>query len=142
MNSKRIIISIVLFIVATIHFQLSGSHKCDEGSPPEFLSFIAGVVTATIPWLFTRWKWTRRIVIVVMLIACGAVSSILAHSYHGQYITGNPEFSSGRFWHTALSGQYPRDRYKTDEFKRNSIARMKALEIQESERSIQRRVTL
>ena len=33
---------------------------------------------------------------------------LLVSSYHSVEVTGNPELANGRYWHTSLTGMYPR----------------------------------
>jgi hypothetical protein len=48
----------------------------------------------------------------------------LTSSYHLDTVTGNPNYTSGRFWHTPLSGQYPRDRGKMKQYQQAQVAKM------------------
>lgn len=92
---------------------VSGMHKCAEGHAPSYLAFLFASIVASIPWLTGAHPWAIRALIVVVLSSGMTCANLLASSYHQNNITGNPDFASGRFWHTPFTGQYPRDHDKT-----------------------------
>lgn len=105
----KAIISVIMFIVAVFAFEAAGQHKCNEGNPPASLAYIMGMLAASLPWVLARWVWIVPIAFAMVVYAGTHTADALADSYHGEAVTGNPVFSSGRFWHTWISGQYPRD---------------------------------
>jgi hypothetical protein len=108
----------LLFGLTAAIISVFGSHRCDEGSAPLFIIVFAAVISAAAPWVFGSRPWRAR-GLIILIVCVGALSaSHLASSYHGDDITGNPSYSSGRFWHTGFTGQYPRDRSKTPRFRR------------------------
>ena len=109
-------ISVVLFIGAAYAFQFAGMHMCFEGSPPAVLEVLFGGLAASLPWLLGRWKWPVPVAFIAVFFTGTFLAGFLASSYHGEDVSGNPDFSSGQFWHTPISGQYPRDLEKTQAF--------------------------
>jgi hypothetical protein len=103
----RASISIVLFALSAYAFHYAGKHNCAQGNPPALLEYTAGGVAAALPWIFGRLPILATLSFTVVLFAGTATARYLAESYHGAEITGNPEFSNGRFWHTPFTGQYP-----------------------------------
>jgi hypothetical protein len=55
------------------------------------------------PWQRGLHPWTIRALIAVVFGSGISSSSYLASSYHQKDITGNPDYSSARFWHTPHS---------------------------------------
>ena len=105
----RAISSILLLPLTALAVSISGEHKCDEGSVPPFVALATAVLAAGVPWVLRSRPWMMRGAAALVVLCGGIVESGLANSYHRDAITGNPSFASGRFWHTALTGQYPRD---------------------------------
>ena len=111
----RIGASIQVFLAASCAVVCAGIHMCDEGGSPLFVTLTVGALAAVIPW-FRRWNvWVLRICMIALLMVGMRTASLLTNTYHGDAITGNPEFSSGRFWHTPFTGQYPRDQSRPRE---------------------------
>ena len=104
--------SMFAFLVAADAFTLVGSHLCNEGFPPLYLPFLFGIMAASLPWVPGRWRWAIPPALLVVILAGVYTSDALADSYHSPTVTGNPKSASGRFWHTPLTGQYPRDMNK------------------------------
>jgi hypothetical protein len=105
----RIAASVQVFLAAFFAVGCAGVHMCHEGGSPLFLNLAVGALASIVPW-FHKWNvWVLRACIIVVTIVGMHTARFLAHSYHGDTITGNPRFSSGRFWHTPFTGQYPRD---------------------------------
>jgi hypothetical protein len=109
-------VSVIAFIAAAYAFRFAGIHKCDEGSPPEILAFAVGGLAASLPWMLAQWRLAVPLAFVVVFFAGTFTARALAHSYHAPEVTGNPAFSSGRFWHSSVTGQLPRDPKKVAEF--------------------------
>jgi hypothetical protein len=109
-------ISVVAFIAAAFAFKFAGMHKCNEGNPPELLGNVVGVIAASLPWMLAQWRLAVPLAFVVVFFAGTYTARALAESYHAPAITGNPAFSSGRFWHSSVSGQLPRDPKKVEAF--------------------------
>jgi hypothetical protein len=105
-------VSMVAFCVAAYTFLCAGSHLCNEGLPPLYLLFLFGIMAASLPWVLGRWRLTIPPALVAVILAGVYTADVLADSYHSPTVTGNPKSSSGRFWHTPLTGQYPRDMKK------------------------------
>ena len=89
--------------------QGAGAHKCDEGTPPTLFLLLVVVPVAIIPWINWLNPWVMRGLISIAITFGLIWAGDLAHSYHGETITGNPAYSSGTFWHTPITGQYPRE---------------------------------
>jgi len=115
----RAVVSVVIFCCVAYPVQLAGMHECLEGRPPEVLEFVFAGLAASLPWCFGRWKWPIPLGFMILLFAGTYRARTLAHSYHGDHITGNPEFSSGSFWHTSITGQRPRDHEKVKQFRKS-----------------------
>lgn len=114
---ERAASSFAIFVFTTVVVGFSGMHMCDDGKLPSFVMFATGVVAGIFPWLYSAHPWLIR-GLIFLTITIGLVSSrILITSYHSDSITGNPKYSSGRFWHTSFTGQYPRDHKKMAELK-------------------------
>ena len=101
--------SVTLFTLTAFTMFMYGSHKCDEGGTPLCVVVVAGFLTAALPWGLRDHPWLLRVLVAAVIFVGATVASKLAHSYHRDDITGNPRYASGRFWHTPLTGQYPRD---------------------------------
>ena len=112
----RASISVITFTVTAYAFHFAGMHKCFEGNPPEFLEYAVGALAALLPWVFARWRSVVPLSFTIVFFAGTFTAGVLADSYHGPTVTGNPAFSSGRFWHSTLTGQLPRDPKKVEEF--------------------------
>ena len=108
----KAVVSLVIFVGVAYPFQFAGMHKCYEGRPPNVLEYAFGIIAALLPWCFGNWKWPVPVGFVAVLFLGTFTARSLAHSYHCTNVTGNPGFSSGRFWHSPISGQYPRDQEK------------------------------
>lgn len=107
--------SLLLFLSVAFGVLIAGAHMCDEGGSPPFVILSTAAVCSAMPWLALKNAWLTRIAIAVVLMSGMAAAHNLADSYHAENITGNPEYSSGRFWHTPFSGQYPRAKTATGE---------------------------
>jgi len=105
--------SAALFVLTWLFVSFAGHHLCDEGGAPAFVVLTAAVGTASTPFLLLSRLWLLRLVVGLVAGAGMFLAAHLAASYHRDEITGNPRYSSGRFWHTPFTGQYPRDKAKT-----------------------------
>ncbi|MEP4077933.1 hypothetical protein [Haloferula sp.] len=109
----KAITSVVLLLTVLQSFLFAGYHKCYEGSPPMTLGWVFGLLAASLPWLINKWKFAVPLIYLVLITAGAQIARSLARSYHGSEVTGNPAFSSGDFWHSAITGLHPRDAEKT-----------------------------
>jgi len=110
---SRTLSSLLLLALTAMAVFILSQHACEEGTAPPFVVFGTAVIAAGCPWLLPRRPWAMRGAIAVV-VSCGiVVAQDLTNSYHRNSITGNPDYASGRFWHTSLTGQYPRDPSKT-----------------------------
>ncbi|MCX6907805.1 MAG: hypothetical protein NTY01_07160, partial [Verrucomicrobia bacterium] len=82
---------------------------CSEGSSPLFVVFTCAGVAALGPFCVRLRSWRLPLYVFFVVIGGIFIAEYLAASYHRKDITGNPAFSSGQFWHTPFTGQYPRD---------------------------------
>lgn len=114
---ERALSSFAIFLFTTVVVGFSGMHMCNEGSPPSFVMLATGVVAGIFPWLYSAHPWLIRGLIFITVTMGMFSAKSLASSYHLPSITGNPKYTSGRFWHTAFTGQYPRDHEKMAEIK-------------------------
>ena len=112
----RAVVSVVMFGCVGYPTRFAGMHECFEGRPPELLELVFAGIAASLAWSLGRWRWPVPLTFIMLLSAGTFTARALAHSYHSDEITGNPEFSSGRFWHTAITGQLPRDKDKCKQF--------------------------
>jgi hypothetical protein len=101
--------SVTLFTLTAFTMFMCGSHKCDEGGTPLSVIVTTGVLAASLPWVLRGHPWLLRGIVAAAIFVGANVASKLTHSYHRDDITGNPRHASGRFWHTPLTGKYPRD---------------------------------
>ena len=70
---------------------------------------VAGaLLTAAAPLLATRRRWLIPILVCASFTSSVLSALLLMDVYHSKDYTGNPAYSSGRFWHTPLTGIYPR----------------------------------
>jgi hypothetical protein len=85
---------------------MAGLHHCDQGTPYR-LSAVFGVL-AFILVAFIRRR--GRALLGLLLIAClGTIQSCYVSGlYHSDEMTGNPRYGSGSYWHSFLTGAYPR----------------------------------
>ncbi len=113
-RKDRAMSSIALFFITWILVGVSGMHMCQEGRSPSYLAFVFAFLASSMPWQRGLHPWTIRALIAVVFGSGISSSSYLASSYHQKEITGNPDYASARFWHTALTGQYPRDKAKME----------------------------
>jgi hypothetical protein len=104
----RVISSLLLFPLTWVMVYSFGNHLCDQGGAPAYISVtVAAFVTAT-PWLPSLSFWFQRLAAGTLILLGMFTTSMLASSYHGDDVTANPAYSDGHFWHTSISGQYPR----------------------------------
>lgn len=111
---KAISSGLLLFLIPLHIYSMSG-HLCDEGNAPIFIQFGFAAIGAALPWVLPSYPWITRLAIVPILLVGGGVASYLTATYHRDDITGNRSYSSGWFWHTPFTGQYPRDPAMTPE---------------------------
>ena len=104
----RIFCTLMLLLLAAFTIFICGSHKCDEGDAPASIMLATAALTACLPWMLRLHPWLMRAAVAVVIYAGATIASDLTHSYHRDDMTGNPRYASGRFWHTPLTGQYPR----------------------------------
>ena len=130
----RTLSSMGVFFIAVAVVSVSGWHKCDEGSAPPFVIYSSASIGAILPWLYPLKPWLIRGLIALTVTAGMFTASYLASSYHSDSITGNPVYASDRFWHTAFTGQYPRDHAKMAAYRQEWL---RAREEPESENSEQ-----
>ena len=69
---------------------------------------VFGAAAAIIPWIKSISVPYRRGIAGLTVFFGMVIAMLLTSSYHGKEVTGNPEYSNGRFWHTPITGQYPR----------------------------------
>ncbi len=105
----RLLSALIIFPLAAHYINYCGLHFCDEGNPPLFMVLTYAGAAALGPFCVRLCRWRLPLYVFLMTIAGIATSMHLAGSYHRQDITGNPAYSSGQFWHTPFTGQYPRD---------------------------------
>ena len=114
--------SLTLLLTTAAVICLPGCHRCSEGGVPSPVIFFFAIISALLPWLLCHRLWILRGVIVLVVSVGVVFAGYLAWSYHSDDITGNPNYSSDRFWHTWFTGQYPRDRAKTPRFQTEDLA--------------------
>jgi len=85
-----------------------GGHECAEGKPPEYLAFVGGGLAGAVPWCRSFSMNIRRMLAFSIAMLFVTMVGLLVTSYHSVDITGSAKLANGRFWHTALTGQYPR----------------------------------
>lgn len=119
LSISSLIIFMLMFLMATAY----GNHKCDQGSAPEYIAILSGAMGMIVPWIRKVSVWRRRCIVAAVSFVWISIGMFLTSSYHGEKITGNPKYSNGRFWHTALTGQYPRS-VEPGGFQRMKIERM------------------
>jgi hypothetical protein len=112
----KAMVSVIAFVAVAYAFQFAGMHKCFEGRPPALLEYFVGAIAAALPWALGQWRLAVPVAFAIVFLTGTFTARALADSYHGPGVTGNPAFSSGRFWHTPVSGQFPRDPKKVEEF--------------------------
>jgi len=100
--------ALLLFFGVALFSGMTGVHMCNEGGTPPFVMFAGGALASAVPFLFSGRRW--RIAICAWMV-CATTMLIAAHLtdiYHESEYTGNPAYSAGRFWHTPITGLYPR----------------------------------
>ncbi len=102
-------ISSILLLLLTYYLLAAFDHACDQGRAPHFVRYGLYCFGVATPWVFPRRPWIIRATLFAALSVGMTIAIYLTNSYHGDSITGNPHYSSGRFWHTPFTGQYPRD---------------------------------
>ena len=102
-------ISSILLLLLTYYLLAAFDHACDQGRAPHFVRYGLYCFCVAVPWVFPKRPWTTRATLFAALSVGMTIVIYLTDSYHGDSITGNPHYSSGRFWHTPFTGQYPRD---------------------------------
>ena len=108
-NRKAILIaSLVVGSLVTIMIQAWGAHESGQGKPPTYLAFVGGILAGAVPWCQSFSIRIRRVLAFSIALLFVTLVGLLVSSYHSVGITGNPKLANGRYWHTALSGQYPR----------------------------------
>ena len=115
----RVVYALILFLVAALYNAQCGSNKGYEGRAPLFMVLMFAGAASLGPFCIRLRRWQLPLYVFLMIIAGAATSIYLTDSYERPDITGNPAFSSGRFWHTPFTGQYPRDMEKTQRFIRD-----------------------
>ena len=110
----RLISSVLIALLSFPLVAIVGFHHCDEGSPPPLIVLTPAILCAIFPWMRFLNVWIVRCLIAVVLSSGLLTASFLTSSYHLPDITGNPEYASERFWHTWITGQYPRDKAKIE----------------------------
>ncbi|MEM7391254.1 MAG: hypothetical protein AAF492_02815 [Verrucomicrobiota bacterium] len=113
----RAVSSLIVFPLTFFIVSLFGFHKCDDGTSPAYIAYTTALLSASLPWIGRLPLWLGKTMIAVLLTSGAMASSYLSSSYHREDITGNDKYSSGRFWHTPFTGQYPRDKSKTPRFR-------------------------
>lgn len=101
--------SVLLLILIAFLIDSHSGHLCDEGRAPIFITFGFGAIGAALPWILPALPWVTRGTIIPLILIGEFVASFLTASYHRDDITGNRRYSYGWFWHTPITGQYPRD---------------------------------
>ncbi len=120
---SRVLSSIILLVVTAFVVISFGSHRCNQGGSPPFLITLTAFLAAGMPWLLTGRMRVLRGVIVLVVASSGMIlANYLTSSYHRDDITGNPDYSSGRFWHTTFTGQYPREQDKSKLPRKQSLS--------------------
>lgn len=83
-----------------------GLHRCDAGYPPPQLSIFLAVVLAvgvTVAHKSVGWG-----ALIAAILWAGGTPMSLASAYHRPGITGNPQYASGAYWHTFVTGAMPK----------------------------------
>ena len=113
---EKALSSFMLFVFSIPAVAFFGLHMCVEGNPPPFVIYATATLSASVPWIIPAHPWWIRGLIAIIL-SCGILTaSYLTSSNHSESITGNPNYASQRFWHTFLTGQYPRNLEKMEAF--------------------------
>jgi len=98
----------ILFLTVSFFVFTAGCHACDQGDPPLFV-VLATATLAVLGNIFIRKvRWLLLVWICAVSTLGMVTTSRLANSYHRRDITGNAKYASGRFWHTPVTGQFPR----------------------------------
>jgi hypothetical protein len=121
--AKSVSSALLLVLIALVIDSKSG-HLCDEGRAPFFVKFGFGAIGGALPWVLPSSPWITRGAIIPIILFGAFVASFLTASYHRDDITGNRDFSSGFFWHTPFTGQYPRGPGMTFEQRRAEMQRI------------------
>lgn len=100
--------SLLLGTMVTVAVLIWGAHHCEEGRPPAYLPFVGGLMAGAVPWCRSFSIAIRRVLAFCISMLFITLVGLLVSSYHSQEITGNAEMANGRYWHTALTGMYPR----------------------------------
>ena len=103
-----ILSSVLLGSLVTLMVQAWGAHQCAEGKPPGYIAFLGGTLAGAVPWCHSLSMAIRCWLAFSIAMMFVTLVGLLVSSYHSGGITGNPKLANGRFWHTTLSGQYPR----------------------------------
>ncbi len=109
---RRIVASVILSLLSFLAIEMAGMHMCREGGSPAFVVWSVTGIAATLPWIVRKNLWLLGLNIALVVTSGMHIAHSLTNSYHRDDITGNPDYSSGRFWHTPFTGQLPRDREK------------------------------
>lgn len=100
--------SVLLGSLVTLMVLEWGGHECAEGKPPEYLAFVGGGLAGAVPWCRSFSMNIRRMLAFCIAMLFVTMVGLLVSSYHSVGITGNAKLANGRYWHTTLTGQYPR----------------------------------
>ena len=104
----RRISALLAFAMAAFVVTVAGTHKCNQGGPPLFLTCLCGALCATATVAIQRARWLVAVLVAAICTVGILTSSHLTDLYHHREYTGNPGYSCGRFWHTPFTGLYPR----------------------------------
>jgi len=117
----RIVSSLIIFAEVFAVTALFSMHQCDAGSMPPAMSIGFSATAALLPWVKRLRVWQMRCLMICVFIFAFFASAFVVASYHTREITGNPKSSAGRFWYTAITGQYPRSEESKSNFGGNDL---------------------
>ncbi len=86
---------------------LAGLHNCDQGTPIRLAVLFGGIMFISVGFIDLR--RLRLLWSVALLFFAISLCYYTANLYHHDMFTGNPQFSSGRYWHSFFTEVYERE---------------------------------
>ncbi len=85
---------------------LAGLHHCDQGTPIRLTVLFGGLTFISVGFINIR--RLRLVWSGALLFLAISLCYYTANLYHHDMFTGNPQFGSGRYWHSFFTGIYKR----------------------------------
>ena len=119
--------SVFLFFLIPFILDWHSDHLCDQGDAPPFVTYGFGVLGAVLPWVCVSRPWIVRAAIIPIILIGVSLATYLTASYHQVNITGNSDYSQGRFWHTPFTGQYIRESKEAEAAREVELQRLREM---------------